>query len=523
MDIPDWNPRQVQRSILEDGPDGPFGHAEPLPYKMQKWVSYIDKETKLPRELLMFDWQRTYGSLFLDSIETYTHEWTLQSVKRREAFDKQDTRDQAQSLFTLDRNGEHRTNGRLLFDLRVLPAAPNPTVNALAALEAALVVAQTAAIDLRIADANDPVVEANRTILNSYGQLTAIEFGIFDEYRRVYDAAMCHFLFKVISPQVKRFLNAARITAAAATVPVVLDWQMYRKATLDRLPDGAASNDFLTYFLRPREDALPVALWLSERRSERSLIEKEGVTLPETMWLDYTLSFISSEERQLLKVPADKDISTFNAGAGYQLSGLETAVATTDPDTFRKFRQQHCKGNLARRTLQISRLLVKDESSSTEQRGRKSRKSDEKASHSSELTDNRKSKSSSTNRRSGKSLTGEALKKLDLPASLPQRDGNPDQERYNKWKEGSLRRRLWDLVKAKKCVRCSGDHLRSACTEEPKSWEPDFNEGPSFWDPPLRKAFCQRLEDNLVPADPQWLQNVLAGRHWTQNAAPPRL
>ena len=77
MDLPDWNPRQIQRSILEDGPAGPFGHAEPLPYKMQKWVSYIDKETKLPRELLMFDWQRTYGSLFLDSIETHTHEWTL--------------------------------------------------------------------------------------------------------------------------------------------------------------------------------------------------------------------------------------------------------------------------------------------------------------------------------------------------------------------------------------------------------------------------------------------------------------
>ena len=247
MDLPDWNPRDVQRSILVDGPEGPFGHAEPLPTKMQKWVSFLDPRTKLPRELLMFDWQRTYGGLFLDSIETYTHEWTLYTVKRREAFDKQDTRDQAQSLFTLDRDGLHRANGRILYDLRPLPGA-NPTANALAALEAALVVAQTAAIDARIADVNDPVVEASRTILSSYGQLTNIEFGIFDEYRRVYDAAMCHFLFKVISPQVKRFLNAARITAAAAQNPVVLDWKAHRKLTLDRLPDGAASNDFLTYW-----------------------------------------------------------------------------------------------------------------------------------------------------------------------------------------------------------------------------------------------------------------------------------
>jgi hypothetical protein len=38
-------------------------------------------------------------------------------VKRREALDKTDRRDHAQSLFTLDRNGQHRTDGRTLLPL----------------------------------------------------------------------------------------------------------------------------------------------------------------------------------------------------------------------------------------------------------------------------------------------------------------------------------------------------------------------------------------------------------------------
>jgi hypothetical protein len=56
---------------------------------------------------------------------------------------------------------------------------------------------------------------------------------------------------------------------------------------------------------------------------------------------------------------------------------------------------------------------------------------------------------------------------------------------YGKYKEGGLRRKIHDAIRAKKCIRCFQEgHLRSSCQIAPRSWEEDFNKGKdSFWKP----------------------------------------
>ena len=93
-----------------------------------------------------------------------------------------------------------------------------------------------------------------------------------------------------------------------------------------------------------------------------------------------------------------------------------------------------------------------------------------------------------------KPLTGDALKKLDEDSSLPQKDGKRNDENYNKWADNSLRKRLWDRMLTKKCIRCdSSSHLRSACPEKRQAWEDDFDVGPSFWNP--KQARSQWIHD----------------------------
>ncbi len=67
---------------------------------------------------------------------------------------------------------------------------------------------------------------------------------------------------------------------------------------------------------------------------------------------------------------------------------------------------------------------------------------------------------------------------------------------------GGLRQKLHDAIRARKCIRCMNTgHLRSACTEAPKSWEADFNQGKAaFWGPKLQQAWPQwSLNPSTVP------------------------
>jgi hypothetical protein len=87
------------------------------------------------------------------------------------------------------------------------------------------------------------------------------------------------------------------------------------------------------------------------------------------------------------------------------------------------------------------------------------------------------------------------LSKLESVAALPQKDGRVDMDAYSKYKEGGLRRKIHDAIRAKKCIRCFGDgHLRSSCPEGPRSWEDDFNRGKdSFWKPKAKQSRPQWL------------------------------
>ncbi len=65
-------------------------------------------------------------------------------------------------------------------------------------------------------------------------------------------------------------------------------------------------------------------------------------------------------------------------------------------------------------------------------------------------------------------------------APLPTKNGAPDTAVYDAFLPGSLRRRVWDAIVAAKCPRCSGDHLRIACTKPRQAWEDDFEKDDFF-------------------------------------------
>ena len=183
MDDPLFDPFSSARQEPKD-PNEPFRKHEELPRTALKWKNHVDPVTKSPRPLIDFTWQLAAMLRILDSLEDCTQSWTTSAVKKRENLDQADRRDYAQSLFMMDPFGSHQANGIVLRALYQPPAA-NATANAIAATAAALLVQQTTAIDALIADANSPVVEANRLALTSYCALTAGELGIFQEFVRV--------------------------------------------------------------------------------------------------------------------------------------------------------------------------------------------------------------------------------------------------------------------------------------------------------------------------------------------------
>jgi hypothetical protein len=198
-----------------------------------------------------------------------------------------------------------------------------------------------------------------------------------------------------------------------------------------------------------------------------------------------------NEERQILEAPPEKDRKAFNNNAGYRMSDLEAEVAKTDPSNFKRFRQQHYTGFLAKKLLRLHRLSMvssqppKDKEKKGEVKKHKFSQANQKA-------------------RIQPKLTPEKIKLLDLPGSLPKKDGSPDEGVTANWKEGSLRSCTWKAVKEGKCIRCHGDHLRSACTLPPKEWgaqwEEDFNKGSSFWNPSKRTKRFQWTELNRAPS-----------------------
>jgi hypothetical protein len=237
----------------------------------------------------------------------------------------------------------------------------------------------------------------------------------------------------------------------------------------------AESDDVLTFFVTVREEGLHIQLWVSERHAARSLLEKDGVQLPELTWLSYTVHFFTSDERALLNIPADRDMAAYDSGNGYKMETLETAISAADPLSFKRFRQSMAHSPLAKRVLAIHRATTENDVTS-----KKKVKEDFSA--------NQKPFNAGGKNNSGQPKTGREQKPprkertpassstnaaVDTPAALPRTaDGALDKSRYDKWAEGSLRKRIWNRIAATppECVRCGGPHPRKDCKETPLPW-----------------------------------------------------
>ncbi len=100
-------------------------------------------------------------------------------------------------------------------------------------------------------------------------------------------------------------------------------------------------------------------------------------------------------------------------------------------------------------------------------------------------------------------------------SNLPHKDGKLDMEQYGKYKDGGLRQKLHDAIRARKCIRCMVvGHLRSTCPESPKSWEADFNSGKAaFWGPKVKQARPQWLPSTPTLRGPKPSANLLWAKH----------
>ena len=70
---------------------------------------------------------------------------------------------------------------------------------------------QVAAISDEIADVHSPTEEADRAALLSLCDMDSTELLIYTKMHEVYDKAQSHFLFDIVDPQVRRYLNAERL------------------------------------------------------------------------------------------------------------------------------------------------------------------------------------------------------------------------------------------------------------------------------------------------------------------------
>jgi hypothetical protein len=211
MDDPYLDSRSSRR-VWEERPRGPFEVNEPLPKPVQLWKSSTNKATNKPQELLHFKWQRNAAQRVLESLELHSYEWTVKAIKTRECLDKLDRRDIALSTFAMSRSKNLNAPALELRDLD-LTRAEDDTVELRAVAAHNTRLLQIGRIDEMAEDPANFVVEADRATLMSICSMDATELQIYLKMIEVYDLARSHFLFDIVEPQVKRFLNAERLKA----------------------------------------------------------------------------------------------------------------------------------------------------------------------------------------------------------------------------------------------------------------------------------------------------------------------
>ncbi len=132
--------------------------------------------------------------------------------------------------------------------------------------------------------------------------------------------------------------------------------------------------------------------------------------MSEDTWLELVLAFVTTEERQTLRVPA-RD----------QLDDLQRALADCDPNNFKRFRQTNCYDSVAPRVIALDKLAHPAPES------------------------NKKRPAKLEANALGKKAVADA-KPDKSPAPLPLKEEHPDKDIYAKFLEKSLRRRLWDAI-----------------------------------------------------------------------------
>jgi hypothetical protein len=460
MNDPHFDYRSAKRFDTQRA-SGPFGVDELLPKKIATWVRKKHPATGKKQVLLNFvDWQRGQAARIISDFELYVYERTLTTVKHRESLDKQDKRDVAQSNFARDRNG------RLLPHLRVVRAlefAPEEGEEAKHDENPALL--QRLAMDEMVVDEGNDLVQEDRSSMDVILEMTHTKFSLLETLVRVYDHARSHFIFEICEEAVKRFLNARRIRFEdnEERMPFV----QYRSLLLDRMQNSSVLDGLISYVLKPRENGCPLSLWTAERVAERRLLRDDGIGMSEETWLELVLAFMTAEEEQTLRVPARDARAENGDDAGYNTATLQAALAECDSENFKWFRQANCSDPVAVRIIALHKLTAPGEKSKRDK-----------------LEVNAIQKQ--------KPKTAVAAGSSKTP-SLPQKGGEPDHALFNSYPEKSLHRRVWDAIAAKKCIRCNGDHLRSACPKERQNWEEDF-EKPDFW---TRRAPAKQVRVQL--------------------------
>jgi hypothetical protein len=319
-----------------------------------------------------------------------------------------------------------------------------------------------------VTNGENEVTTQDMPTLQACLDMTQTEFALLETLVRVYDHARSHFIAEICEPPVKRYLNAVRIRVEENGDR--MPFSLYRSTLLDRMQNSSVIDGLISYILKPRENNCTLSLWVAERVAERKLLNEDGIEMSEDTWLELILSFVTSEERQTLRVPARDQRVEFGDNAGYGVEDLQRALAACDPNNFKRFRQNNCFDPVALRVVALDKFV---HPATEVGRNKKPAKLELLALN--------------------KPGTAFAGTRGDKSAPLPLKEGQPDRDIYAKFPEKSLRHRLWNAIVSKKCVRCNGEHLRAACAKPRQPWEDDF-EKPDFWTkkaPPAKQGRVQ--------------------------------
>ncbi len=123
------------------------------------------------------------------------------------------------------------------------------------------------------------------------------------------------------------------------------------------MQNSSTIDGLISYILKLRENDCPIALWVAEQAAARRLLIDDGIDISEDTWLELVLAFVTSDEKQTLRVPARDRRADFDGGNGYGLVELPAAlVATHDPDNFKRFR---LSTTYRQNEVTLNRLIIK--------------------------------------------------------------------------------------------------------------------------------------------------------------------